>query len=149
MAKFLTYSAVYGLLERNGQIYMMRRANTGYRDGQMGLPSGHVEAGEKLIDALVRELHEEAGVAVNEKDITFAHSLYRRAGERTYNDYFFTCTRWHGEPQVMEKDKCDLGIWVDKDKLPPETVEEVAHVVHQIQQGIPFSEIEVPGGHAS
>ena len=88
MSRFLTHAAVYALMERDGRLLMLRRANTGYRDGDYGLPSGHIEEGESPMTAVAREVHEEVGVEVDGAGMDFAHVIYRQYSERTYNDYF-------------------------------------------------------------
>ena len=57
-------TGVHVVLERNGEVLMMRRAGTGFFDGLYSLPGGHVEPGESLRAAAVRELSEETGVRV-------------------------------------------------------------------------------------
>ncbi|MGB1592331.1 MAG: NUDIX domain-containing protein, partial [Promethearchaeia archaeon] len=39
-----------------GQVLLSRRLNTGFRDGQWGLPAGHVNPGESITAAAVREV---------------------------------------------------------------------------------------------
>lgn len=34
------------LVDREGRVVLMRRAGSGYADGLLGLPAGHVELGE-------------------------------------------------------------------------------------------------------
>lgn len=53
----------------DGRILLMRRANTGYGDGQLHLPSGHLEPEENVVDGVIREAHEEVGVAVDPDDL--------------------------------------------------------------------------------
>lgn len=142
MAKFLIHCAVYVFLRRDAKVYVMRRANTGYRDGQYSLPAGHVEAGESLAQAAMRELAEETGASVQAEDLRLAHAMYRRYPDRTYADYYFVCDKWQGMPQIMEPEKCDDAVWVDKKALPEDTVEEVRHAWMCILQGKPFSDIE-------
>lgn len=147
MAKFMTFAAAYVLLERDGKVYLMRRANAPYRNGYFGLPSGHIEEGETPVEAAVRELAEEAGVVAKAEDMEFIHVVYRRSvsGEpaRTYNDYFFVCRRWEGEPRIMESDKCDAAEWVSPDALPEKMVDEVAAVLKVWGSGQRFTMLEV------
>lgn len=49
------------LINSAGEVLFGRRQNTGYRDGAWHLPSGHLEAGESLVTALIREAREELG----------------------------------------------------------------------------------------
>ncbi len=141
MAKFMIYAAAYVFLKREGTIYLMRRANTGYRDGMYSLPAGHIEAGESLKEAALRELEEEAGVVAQAEDLVQAHAMYRRYPERTYADYYFVCDTWEGEPTICEPEKCDDARWVDGQNLPENTVEEVRHAWACIRRGEAFSDI--------
>lgn len=141
MAHFRLYGAVYVYLEKDGQVYLMRRANTGYRDGMWSLPAGHIEEGETLVQAVQRELLEETGLKVAADALVLKHVMYRRAGDRTYADYYFVCEAWHGEPKIIEADKCDGALWVDGLHMPDETVMEVKHAWACIRQGQHFSDI--------
>jgi ADP-ribose pyrophosphatase YjhB (NUDIX family) len=55
--------AVGGVALREGRILLVRRAKAPAR-GLWSLPGGHVELGEDLRSALVREVHEETGLNV-------------------------------------------------------------------------------------
>jgi hypothetical protein len=50
------------MLDGDGQVLFGRRQNTGFEDGAWHLPSGHLEAGESVVAALVREAKEEIGI---------------------------------------------------------------------------------------
>ena len=50
------------------EILLTLRKNTGYRDGEYELPGGHVEAGEDLMQAMVREAREELLIDIDIKD---------------------------------------------------------------------------------
>jgi mutator protein MutT len=144
MAKFLIYCAVYVFLRRDGKVYLTRRAGTGYRDGMYSLPAGHVEEGETLTEAMMRELREETGLSVPAAHLKLAHAMYRRCDDRTYADYYYVCDAWNGEPQITEPDKCDAAMWVDENALPPEAIPEVRHALACILKGEPFSDVHVP-----
>jgi 8-oxo-dGTP pyrophosphatase MutT (NUDIX family) len=75
---------VYVLLRRpDGRILLGERANTGYADGQLRPPSGHLKDGESVIDCAVREAKEEAGITIDPQDVAFTHVVHHRnpAGE--------------------------------------------------------------------
>ena len=55
---------VFLLLIQEGKVLLSRRFQTGYEDGNYGLPSGHKEIGEYPTEAVEREALEEIGVSV-------------------------------------------------------------------------------------
>ena len=63
-----THIGAYGLITKNNKIALIRKARGGYK-GKLDLPGGGIEHTETPEDALVRELQEEAGVTVIEKEL--------------------------------------------------------------------------------
>ncbi|HSW99119.1 MAG TPA: NUDIX domain-containing protein [Candidatus Saccharimonadales bacterium] len=117
--------AVFIILERaDGKILLTRRAGTGYMDGKLGLPSGHVDGNEPAEQALVREAKEEIGVGLAVTDMRHAHTMHRLAetGTHEYIDLFFTTKTWRGDPAIMEPDKCSELVWADPQNLPDDMV---------------------------
>lgn len=66
--------------ENNGkkEVLLALRKNTGYRDGEYELPGGHVDTGEDLMQAMVREAKEELLIDIKEEDLKIAHILQDR-----------------------------------------------------------------------
>lgn len=56
--RFRTAVAVCGIVRNDGRVLLMRQAGSGYDDGEFSLPAGHVDGGEDVKTALVRELAE-------------------------------------------------------------------------------------------
>jgi 8-oxo-dGTP diphosphatase len=111
-------SAAHLLLYDGEALLMLRRLNTGYHDGDYSVVAGHIEPGETPRQAMAREATEEAGIAINEDDLGFAHVMHRRKpGGETRIDFFFRCTNWHGEITNAEPHKCDDLTW----RLPNDT----------------------------
>ncbi len=79
--------------------------------GIWAVPAGHVEHGESVAEAAVREVREEVGVEIDPADLVPVTAMHRTGGngdpidERV--DFFFTATRWTGEPRLMEPEKAD------------------------------------------
>ncbi|WP_432505456.1 NUDIX hydrolase [Kineococcus arenarius] len=48
--RFSVPVAVQALLVRDGRLLTLRRTGTGHRDGELGLPAGHLEGGEDAVD---------------------------------------------------------------------------------------------------
>jgi len=116
--KFLSRSAVFIVLrDDTGRVLLHRRANTGYMDGRYDLPSGHVERGESLLAAAVRELQEEAGITVPETCLKLWHINQFGANNEYYYNFFFVADNWSGEPRIMETDKCDDMQFFDLDAV--------------------------------
>jgi 8-oxo-dGTP diphosphatase len=114
--------AVHVSLERDGAIVLLRRANTGFMDGFLSLPSGHLEAGESLLAAAVREVLEETGVLVREDDLEQHALMHRRYPTREYLHVFFRATTWEGNPSNAEPRKCDgIGMY-SRGRLPEDMV---------------------------
>ena len=57
------------LTNDRGECLFLRRFNTGYKDGEYGLVSGHVEEGENLKSAMIREAREEVGITLSPDDL--------------------------------------------------------------------------------
>ncbi|MEV0364631.1 NUDIX hydrolase [Nocardia fusca] len=124
------------LTDGQGRVLFGRRANTGYEDGAYHLPSGHLEAGESVVAALVREAKEEIGVTIDPTGVGFAHVMHNSSsGGRVA--FFFRVERWEGEPANMEPDKCDDLAWFALDTLPDRMIgycrDALGHIAGQRQ----------------
>lgn len=127
---------VHVLLVREGRLLLGRRAGTGYADGRWHLPSGHLEEGESVVEAAVREAHEEVGVRIDPSDLRFVHVMHR-APERV--GVFFRADRWAGEPYNAEPGKCEALEWFPLDRLPADMVAYPAAAVRAIVDGTSFA----------
>lgn len=133
--------AVYGVLVHDERLLLTRRAGTGYRDGQLGLPAGHLNAGEDVVTALVRELDEELGITVKPRDIFLAVVLHSRAEDADDSDYihlFFRVTKWSGTPVIAEPDKCTELVWAAVDRLPDDVIDYVVPALTALRDGEPL-----------
>ena len=107
------------LLEKDNNILLMKRKNTGYEDGKYCLPGGHVEAHEEIRKALIREIKEEIGIDVDIQNLELYKVLNRKINDmQEYVDFIFKTSHWTGSILNNESDKCDEIIWVSKNELP-------------------------------
>jgi len=79
----------------------------GYCDGTYQFPGGHLEDGESLIEGLRREISEEMGICLNEKDklepfmmIRYFTKNYRNKGINRENKIYYYLIRSDMEPVV-------------------------------------------------
>lgn len=118
---------------------MLLRANTGYMDGYWAVPAGHVEKDESVLAAALREVREEVGVEIDPDDLVPVTAMHRTGGngqaidERV--DFFFTTSRWSGEPRLMEPGKAAGLAWYSLDNLPDPVVPHEARVLRGLQSG--------------
>lgn len=136
--RFKAAVAVYGVLRRDGRVLLLRRVGSGFHDGELALPAGHVDEGESALAAIVRELAEEVAVEVRPQDCVLAltgHSGPERPGEETYVDLYFTIERWQGEPRIGEPDKALELVWALADDLPGDMVGFMAEAIEAIADG--------------
>ncbi|MEV6859580.1 NUDIX domain-containing protein [Streptosporangium subroseum] len=114
---------VHVILERAGEILLCLRQGTGYRDGWYCLPSGHLEAGETVVECAIREAREEVGVVIDPghlRPATVVHHLSPEGDPRI--GVFFAAEVWDGEVVNAEPNKCGRVDWVPADRLPDRTV---------------------------
>lgn len=139
--KFRAAVAVYGVLMQGDQLLLARRAGSGYRDGELGLPSGHLDGDESAVQGLIRELSEELAIDVRPESCELATVLHRRAeadDDEEYLDLFFQVDDWTGSPRIAEPDKCTELVWADPRHLPEDVVDYVADAMHAIRAGNPL-----------
>jgi 8-oxo-dGTP diphosphatase len=141
VSRHLSIVDVHVILRRDGRILLGRRTGSGFGDGLLHLPSGHLEAGESVTGAAIREAYEEIGVVVGGADLRFVHVMHRAPDTGPDRvGFFFAADRWLGEPEIKEPDKCTELVWADPLALPPDVVEYPALALTAALAGRPFSE---------
>jgi len=106
--------AACALLDREGLVLLAKRPEGRPLAGLWEFPGGKIEAGEEPEAALIRELHEELGIAVARQDLaplTFA--------SHAYPDFHllmpvYLCRRWQGQVTAHEGQEL---LWVRPDTL--------------------------------
>ena len=131
--RFALVAAVHLLLfDDDGRVLLLRRANTGYEDGRLSVPAGHLDGGETVRAAAVREAAEEIGVSIDLGALTVALAMHRRSDDERV-DFFVTCREWSGTPCNAEPHKCAELVWASPHALPDDMVpyvrDGIAHVV--------------------
>lgn len=133
--------AVFVLVTQNNTILLVRRSQTGWKEGEYSLPAGGLETGETLTQAAIRELNEETTLRVAEEDLELVHCLHVGRGDTSepWLGFFFLARRWAGTPTLAEPHKHSEMGWFDREELPLATVDYVRQALGQSRQGVRWS----------
>ena len=113
---------------------LQERCNTGYKDGQYDVAcSGHLEKGETIGAAIVREAKEEIDIDIQEKDLEVITVVHYPPDD--YLNIFFKVRKYEGVPKIMEPNKCDDLSWFSVDQLPTNTIERTKNVLNMQKEG--------------
>lgn len=137
--------AVYLLLIEGNRLLMLRRAGTGYMDGYYSLVAGHLEGGEPLSRAIMREAEEEVGIYIAEDALQLIHVVHTPpepgdTPEQERIDFYFKVSVFSGKVSNCEPHKCDDIGWFEIDQLPGNIVPRVAAALRGILAGTLLSE---------
>ncbi len=130
---------VHALLFRDAELFVLRRANTGFMDGYYCLPGGHQHAGESVEAALRRECAEETSVVA--VDVQAVCVMPYRSGEHQGLNFVFEVQSWRGEPQVAEPDLFSTSLWANAGTLPEPCAPWINDVLRARNEGRWFKEL--------
>lgn len=139
MERFKLISAVHIFLIRDNKVLLLRRFNTGYEDGHYSVPAGHIDGGESIKSAAIREAEEECGIRIMPADLEVAGVMHRRSQDERI-DFFLMATRWDGMVTNAEPHKCDDLSWYALSHLPDKVIPYVKHALDNCRQGNWFME---------
>lgn len=131
--RFTVPVAVHIFLLQDERILLLRRAHTGYEDGNYSVPAGHLDGGELVLEAAAREAREETGVTLAPESMSVVGVMHRRANDERI-DFFVTAMGWSGEIHNAEPHKCDDLAWFPVDSLPENTIPYVRRAIVNYQQ---------------
>src|SRR5512136_3250906 len=121
------------LVDGEGRVFLARRGPRAKNErGLWEFPGGSVEFGEKLAQALQREMREEYGIeiAVGELLDVVDHILPEE-GQHWVSPAFI-CAITAGEPSIREPGKCTEIRWFHPEEMPDESLTQVtrANLAH-------------------
>src|SRR5262245_30801970 len=125
------------LVMRRGRVLLgRRRASDG--EGWFAASAGPIDSGERFAQAARREVREETGLEIADlKLLSVGNYVFRREdGERHYIDVDFVCEAPAGEPQLMEREKCDGWDWYDLDDLPQPLFIVTRRMIESLRSGV-------------
>jgi 8-oxo-dGTP pyrophosphatase MutT (NUDIX family) len=126
--RFTAPVTIHLFFVKGDQILLLRRYNTGYEDGNYSVVAGHLDGGETVKQAAIREAKEEAGVLLKEEDIEIVGVMHRKANDERV-DFFAHVRNWEGAIQNLEPHKCDDLRFFSFNELP-------ANIIPYIQRAI-------------
>jgi 8-oxo-dGTP diphosphatase len=126
-------------LRKDEEILMLRRYNTGYEDGKYSVVAGHLDGGETIKRAAIRETKEEVGIEIQPEDIKIVGVMHRKSDDERV-DFFLATYTWSGEPRNQEPGKCDQIAWFSLDGIPTNTIPYVKRALENYRNGIWFDE---------
>jgi len=138
--RYAYVGSAYLFLIRDGQILLQRRFQTGFEDGNYGVPAGHLDGGETAREGCAREIKEEIGISLTLSDLTVVHVMHRKASKDERIDFYMTVGTYAGEIENLEPHKCDDLRWFNLDDLPANMVDYVKVAIQHYRSGITYSE---------
>lgn len=141
MSEHLLAAYVLVLLKKNNSILLLKRSATNsFAPNHYSLPGGRVEKNETFRQALVREAQEELGIIIDESQLTFVHSFYKKGTENEFAAFIFECDDWQGALLNKEPGKhCQLE-WADIHNLPSPLIPSHLNALSLIKEKQLYSE---------
>ena len=102
-----------------------------YLNNQYDLPGGHLEPGEDLYDAMIREAKEELGIEIKREAMQIVH-IYHHF-EKDMLKFIFKVKIFKNEIQNLEPEKCKELKWVDIENLPVNTISGIRRELEYIK----------------
>ena len=98
------------MIRRGNEILLQNRVKADWRG--YALPGGHVEPGESIVDAVIREMKEETGLTMLEPRLCGVKQFPIDDGR--YLVFLFACDRFEGE--LISSDEGAME-WIRRDRL--------------------------------
>jgi len=127
------------IVDSTGRLFLARRGPQAKNErGLWEFPGGSVEFGERLADALKREMREEYGIEVEVRELLdVVDHILPDEGQHWVSPTFI-CTIVSGEPTVREAAKCTEIGWFAPDQMPDDltqiTRSNLAHYRARLKQ---------------
>ena len=141
MGKENFLSAIYLIIKNDdGKILLQRRQGTKLWPGFLALPAGHVDEGENVYDAAIREAREELSITITKQDIIDSFVVNRRNKSLPpYFDVYFEISSYQGDIKINEPEKCSELKWCDINDLPEDMIDFEIDAIRNRQNNILFS----------
>jgi len=128
----------YMVLIQENKILLNRRNDTQYK-GVYSLVCGHVEKGENVINALLREAKEEIGITILPENVRVIAAVHRPSADYKNTvvdiiDFFALVSSYTGEIENLEPEKTQEVGFYDIDNLPDNCTAQVKKALELYQK---------------
>ena len=139
--RFSLNVSVFVLVSESDNILLLRRSNTGWKDGFFSLPAGGHDGNETLAQSAARELREETGLIAEPEHMKLVHLIHCNSGDSgsEWLGAFFSAEKWTGTPTLMECNKHDHIGWHPLNNLPANTIPYTRQGIELSSSGVEFS----------
>jgi len=139
--RFALSVSVFVIVRSGEKVLLLRRANTGWKDGFFSLPAGRHDGAETLVQAATRELEEETSLHAEVHDMKLVHLLHCHTGDSggEWLGAFFEAEKWSGEPTLVENEKHDQLGWYSLCDLSGNTIPYTRQGIELSQMRVAFS----------
>ncbi len=132
--------AAGGFILKDDQLLLLLRQNASCDNGMYCIPGGRVEEGESVHGAAVREIFEETGLKVDQKDMELAHVIsFKKEDGSELISFDFIIRRWQGEPINKEPKKFASVDWFPLSQLPSNFIERHKNAYLDYKNGVYYS----------
>ena len=77
-------------IEFDGKFLMLKRRDDKSQGGLWGMPAGKIDAGESPVQGVIREIKEEAGITIDETNLSLVKVIHYDFGEKTVDMHLFS-----------------------------------------------------------
>jgi len=113
-------------VEHNGKILLLHRHEHRSEGNRWGVPAGKVDSGEKILDAMIRELQEETGQKLLPTQLEYLNKVYVKYPEYHFIYHMFR-TKLNNSPKIiLSKNEHKAYKWIlPRDALNLQLVREL------------------------
>ena len=114
----LRHVVVDALIVRDGKVLLTKRSANLHEAGKWCLPGGYVDRDETIIEAVMREVHEEIGYTCEVQELFTIIDKPQRKGDDRQNISFVFQVRLLAKVGELDPTEVSEMTWFDLTKLP-------------------------------